>query len=255
MLIILSPAKSMNMSQTTTVGGLTTPAFSTEAQLIASEMSHYTVEELGKLLKISPALAESTYERYRVFGRADTATLPALIAYTGSVFKEIKPQEFTCDIFEFAQQNLRIISVLYGVLRPLDVIKGYRMEYGVKLRGFDGDIYKFWRSKLTLRLIDDVEKSGGIIINLASLDVLPALDVRLLKERVRIITPEFKSLKSGKYEVVRTFAKVARGAMTRYILANKIVQPKELHNFEFRGYRFNACLSSENNYIYTLDGQ
>ena len=251
MLIILSPAKSMDTAQTFEVQNLTTPEFDKEAQLLASKMQNYTIEELKKKLKISPALADSTFERYKVFDNLDTLQTPALLAYTGTVFKEIKATDFTQEIFDHAQQNLRIISVLYGLLRPLDNIKAYRMEYNLKLDGLNGDIYKFWNPRLTLRLIEDVNKSGGVLINLASLDVLPALDMKLLKESVTIITPEFKSLKNGKYEVVRTYAKISRGAMTHYILKNKISDPKQLQDFEFRGYKFNPELSTDNSYIFT----
>ena len=222
MLILLSPAKSMDTSKVFDVKNTSTPEFEVDAKLLASKMKGYDIEELKKLLKVSPALAKSTFERYSIFDNTDTTQLPAIIAYTGSVFKEIRAAEFTQDTFDFAQQSLRIISVLYGLLRPLDNIKAYRMEYNLKL-----------------------DMIGG---------VLPALDVKLLKESVTIITPEVKSLKNGKYEVVRTYAKMFRGAMTHYILKNKISDPKQLHGFEFRGCKFNSVLSTNYNYIYTSDG-
>lgn len=251
MLIILSPAKSMDTSQVVEIENTTIPEFNIDAQFLASKMKGYNIEELKKLLKISPALAESTLERYRIFNNSDTLQLPALLAYTGTVFKEIKAREFVQETFDYAQNNLRIISVLYGLLRPLDSIRAYRMEYNLKLEGINGDLYKFWNPKLTLQLIDDIKKSGGLLINLASLDVLPALDLKLLKESVKIITPEFKSLKNGKYEVVRTYAKISRGAMAHYILKNKITNPERLRDFEFRGYKFNHMLSTDDNYIFT----
>ena len=244
----------MDTSKVFDVKNTSTPEFEVDAKLLASKMKGYDIEELKKLLKVSPALAKSTFERYSIFDNTDTPQLPAILAYTGSVFKEIRTADFTQDTFDFAQQSLRIISVLYGLLRPLDNIKAYRMEYSLKLDMIGGDLYKFWNPKLTLRLIDDIKKSGGLLVNLASLDVLPALDVKLLKESVTIITPEVKSLKNGKYEVVRTYAKMFRGAMTHYILKNKISDPKQLHGFEFRGCKFNSVLSTNYNYIYTSDG-
>lgn len=254
MLLILSPAKSMDTSQTSGIVNRTTPEFSDEANLLVSKMRCYTAEELKKSLKISTALAESTFKRYQEFDSTDTMQLPALLAYTGSVFKEIRSNEFTQETFDYAQQNMRIISVLYGLLRPLDVIKAYRLEYSVKLDGLNGDLYKFWKTRLTMRLIDDVKKSGGVLINLASLDVLPAFDMKLLRCSVKIITPEFKSFKNGRYEVVRTYTKVSRGAMAHYIIKNAITEPKQLHDFEFRGYKFNNKLSTDNNYVFTLGG-
>ena len=252
MLVILSPAKSMDTSLECEIKNITTAQFEEEAGFLASKMSAYDVQELQKLLKISPALAQSTFERYGRFCSPDTKQLPALRAYTGSVYKEIDVNTFSQADFDYCQQNLRIISVLYGLVRPLDSIKAYRLEYKLKLEGLEGDLYRFWQSKLSSQLVEDVKSSGGTLINLASLDVLPALDMEHLKREVTIITPEFKTLKNGKYEVIRTYTKIARGAMARYILKNRITEPEELKRFEFRGYKFNDKISTPDNFIYTL---
>ena len=251
MLILLSPAKSMDTSQRHQLLNTTHPQFNTEANLLATKMGCYNIQELAKLLKISPTLAQSTFDRYATFDDSKTPQTPALLAYTGSVFKEIKTTNFTQEEFDFAQQHLRIVSVLYGLLRPLDCIKAYRAEYNLKLEGLGGDLDKFWQPRLTSQLIEDIKKAGGVLINLASLDILPALETKRLAEAVTIITPEFKSLKGGKYETIRTYTKMARGAMANYILTNKICDPQLLKEFTFREFAFNKEQSTDQNYIFT----
>ena len=251
MLLILSPAKSMDTSQSHQLLNTTTPQFNIEADLLAYKMGRYNIHELAKLLKISPTLAQSTFDRYASFHKPETAQAPAILAYTGSVFKEIKTTNFSQEDFDFSQQHLRIVSVLYGLIRPLDRIKAYRAEYNLKLEELNGDLYKFWLPRLTSQLIEDTKSVGGVLINLASLDILPALEFKRLGEEVTIITPEFKSLKNGKYETIRTYTKMARGAMAHYILENRICDPQQLKKFEFKEYIFNKELSSNVNYIFT----
>lgn len=252
MLIILSPAKTMDMTRNNTGLLLTRPKFEKDAGYLAKIMRKYSVEELGKLLKISKPLAEENYKRYQQFDREENPGCQALLAYNGSVFKEIRVSTFTEQDFEYAQSHLRIISTLYGLVRPLDTIKAYRLAYLPGLQDMkEKNLYEYWRPKLTVPLIEDIRKAGGILINLASLDVLGALNMEKIDQEVEIITPEFQEYRNGKYETIRTYAKQARGAMTRYILLNRIKSPEKMKEFEWEGFRFNETISDTGKYIFS----
>ena len=218
MLIILSPAKTMDMKTLGDTYPFTWPLFQQDADLLVGKMQQYGVEELQKLLKVSKSLAEENYNRYQKFDQADTPMKQALFAYNGSVFKTMQTDTIPVADLGYIQDHLRIVSVLYGLLRPLDLIKAYRLAYTLKLKGLNlKNLYEYWLPKLTAPLIGDVKRSGGILINLASLDVWGAFDEKELRAQVRVITPEFQEWRNGKYETIRTYAKQARGAMTRYI--------------------------------------
>lgn len=249
MLILLSPAKTMNMSPSSDMGHGTIPSFNADALLLAQKMKRYSVEELSKMLQISRTLAETNYSRYQHF--VDAPSKQALFAYDGSVFKAIAPQDFTDAELEFAQERIRIVSTLYGLVRPLDMIKAYRIAFKLKLDGMQGNLYGYWYNKLTEPLIDAARKVGGVLVNLASLDIQASLDMAKIEKELTVITPEFKEMKNGKYEVIRTYAKIARGAMTRFIVKEHIEAARDLKRFEWKGYKFNEALSDEVNYIYT----
>lgn len=252
MLIILSPAKTMDMKSGSPKLPFTEPVFEKEAEFLAEKMRQYTVGELEKLLKISRPLAEENYERYQKFDAPDNPRLQSLLAYNGSVFKEIKANTFTETDFSYAQDHLRIVSTMYGIVRPLDRIKAYRLAYPLKLKGMEvKNLYEYWIPKLTVPLIEDVKKAGGILVNLASLDVLGALNMEEIRKTVNVITPEFQEFRNGKYETIRTYAKQARGAMTRRILTQRIESPEKLKEFEWEGFRYNEKISGKEKYIFS----
>lgn len=255
MLIILSPAKTMDMSDAANSPKGTQPEYEKEAEYLASEMKRYPVAELKKLLKVSDKIAAINYERYQQFDSVHTPCKPALLAYNGSVFKAIQAATFSAEDFSYAQGRMRIISTLYGLVRPLDLIKAYRIAFYLKLGNQPGDLYGYWLPKLTQPLVKAVKEAGGTLINLASLDVLEALQMNVLEKEVTVITPEFKELRNGKYETVRTYAKIARGEMSRHIIQNRIEQPGELKEFSWDGFTFNKDLSDEKNYIFTRKGK
>ena len=140
---------------------------------------------------------------------------------------------------------------MYGLVRPLDMIRAYRLAYSLKLKGMEGNLYDYWLPKLTEPLIADIKKAGGILVNLASLDVLGALKMDKIRKAVRVITPEFQEYRNGKYETIRTYAKQARGAMTHHILLNRIEEPERLRTFEWNDFRWNKDISNEEKYIFT----
>ncbi len=253
MLVLISPAKTMESVAKNDVPDKSQPRFQNEADFLASKIALLPKERLQQMLKISDKLTEVTFERYLQFGGDKNQLIPSILAYNGTVFKEIKVEEFSQEDFNYLQNHLVILSILYGLLRPLDLIENYRAEYKMKLPDIaEKDLYKFWQPKLTNQLIEDANSVGGVVVNLGSLDLQPALDMELLRKSVRVITPEFKELREGKWVTIRTYAKVARGAMVNFILKNKITDPSELKNFKFRDYNYNKELSTDDNFIYTI---
>ena len=183
MLIILSPAKTMDMSPAPVGIPVTEAEFRNDAELLAAKMRRYSLEELATLLKISPKLARENYTRYQQFDAPENSTKQALLAYNGSVFKHMAPGAWSVEDLEYAQTHLRIVSTLYGLLRPLDRIKAYRMTYEVKLQGLSGNLYDYWQPVLTDPLIAAVNNAGGVLVNLASLDVLGAFDMARVRQQ------------------------------------------------------------------------
>lgn len=252
MLILLSPAKTMVGSSRTTVPFVTVPLYKSEAEHIAMEMAGYSVEELSGMLGINRNLALQTKERYNVFHSPDVHGLPALWAYTGIVFRYISPADFTEADFEYAQNHLRMASACYGLTRPLDVIKPYRMEYAVELPSMGIPVSEYWKPLLTDKLIDDTKAAGGILVNLASREIQQSFDWSRINKRVRVITPEFKVYKGDGFKTIVIYAKMMRGAMTRYILKNKISHPDDICSFSAEGFHFSPEHSSENNPVFVV---
>nr|WP_321373686.1 peroxide stress protein YaaA [uncultured Bacteroides sp.] len=252
MQIIISPAKTINTKSSQKAPAKSIPQFAGEAKEIALHMAQYSVEELEQLLKISPKLALETFKRFEAFHSDEAPSLQALLAYTGMVFKHIAPTDFSDEDFLYAHEHLRIASPFYGLVRPLDMIKAYRMEYDVKLPELGNiSMADFWKSKLTLPFIEDVKNSGGVLVNLASMDIQPSFDWKHVEKEVRVITPEFKMWKKGKLDTVTIYAKMARGEMTRFILKNRIEEPEVLKAFTWEGFAFNQGLSDESRYVFT----
>lgn len=255
MLILLSPAKTMDMSPAGTSGlpPATEPVYGKEAAELAAAMGKIPESELAKLLKVSPALAAQNYERYQLFGRPSNPRKAAIAAYNGSVFKAIDTATLTPGDLLYAQDRLRIVSTLYGLVRPLDRIEAYRIAFSLKLFPDEGNLYDYWLPRLTAPLIRDVKAVGGVLVNLASLDVQGALHMDQVRKIVRVVTPEFQELRDGKYETVRTYAKICRGVMTRHILQNRIEEPEELVRFMWNGFAFNPAISDGERYIFTRE--
>lgn len=255
MQILISPAKTM--AATSKIGAPmgTIPRFSKEAIEIALQMTQFTTNELSKILKLSPKLAIETYQRFQNFHTEEMKPLPALLAYTGVVYKHIQPKDFTSEDFLFAQDHLRIGSFCFGLLRPLDLIKPYRMEYDVKLPELtEGNMYSYWRPRETDTLIEDVKKAGQTLIYLASMDIQPSFDWKKVEQSVRVIVPEFKVWKNGKAQTIVIYAKMARGQMTRHIIKNRIHDPEELKAFTWEGFHYNSSLSDSNNWVFMQEG-
>ena len=251
MQVLLSPAKTMTGTSKIKAPHGTTPRFEREANEIALQMTQFSAEEFAKILKLSPKLTAECYQRYLEFHSEDNHPLQALLAYTGVVFKNIQPKDFTADDFLFAQDHLRFVSGCYGLLRPLDLIKPYRMEFEVKIPELGGgNMYAFWRDKQTATLINDVKADDGILLNVASMDVQPAFHWKEVEDAVRVITPECKVWKNGEAKTIVIYAKMFRGQMSRFIIKNRITDPEELKAFSWEGFSYKESMSEGDQWVF-----
>jgi len=253
MIIVISPAKSLYDHCPIHFEKHTEIDFLPEAEKIVSVMKKKKPAQLAKLMDISPKLAELNFQRFQAWTPVFTPenSWQSLLMFNGDVYQGLKAETFTSNDFEIAQQNLRILSGVYGLLKPLDLIQPYRLEMGTNLPvARKKNLYDFWKTKITYKLNQELAQNGQqILINLASNEYFSAIDTKKLK--ARIITPSFKENKDGKYQMVSFFAKRARGLMSRFIVQNNISDPEELKAFDSEGYYFNNQLSGENDWVFT----
>lgn len=255
MQILISPAKTMAGTSKIIAPAGTLPRFPKEAIEIALQMAQYSAGELSHILKVNPKIAAENYRRFRDFHSEDIPSLQAILAYTGVVYKNLNPKDFTVEDFAYIQDHLRIASFCYGLLRPLDLIKPYRMEYDVKLPELgEGNMYTYWSPRQTQTFINDIKKAGNTLIYLASMDIQPAFDWKKVEKSVRVIIPEFKVWKNGKPDTIVIYAKMARGQLSRYIIKNRIDNPEELKSFTWEGFVYNEDLSAGNRWVFMQEG-
>lgn len=253
MIIILSPAKSLDFKKSGWENLVSMPEFGPQAKLVADEMRKLSATELGRLMKISAKLAYLNYDRYQSWRPADSIpeARQAVLAYQGDAYRGLDAERFTDDELLWAQDHLRILSGLYGILRPLDLIMPYRLEFATKLKvGQYKELYSFWNNHINRSLFDLENAEGSrILVNLASAEYYKAID--LASTTFQVITPVFKEFRNDEYRFFSMFGKRARGLMARYIIEKKIENPEELKLFNMEGYSFNAPLSSESEWIFT----
>lgn len=250
MLILLSCAKTMADTSSVQTPFVTTPRFEGVATEIALQLSQVGVEELGRLLRVNPKIAAENCHRFQLFFDEETRRLPALLAYTGIVFKRLHPADFTADDFAYAQQHLRLTSFCYGLLRPLDCIRLYRLEGDVRLPDSGETLFAFWRRRLTDLFLAEIEGAGGHLCYLASDEMRHLFDWVRLEQAVRIVTPEFRVWKNGKWSTVVVYTKMARGEMARFILKNRVIDLEQLKHFSWEGFEFNEALSDEKRFVF-----
>lgn len=215
------------------VPGVDTPRFEADATATVRQLLQLPADELRAALRINAALAAENRERLAAFLRRDTPAVPALLAYTGIVFRYLNPATFTPELFDYARRHLFITSFLYGLLRPLDAIRPYRLEGDVRLPDADGPTrFDHWRPLLTDVLIDAVKADDGVLVNLASAEMKRLFDWRRVCREVRVITPEFNTISGGRERSVVIYTKMCRGLMAGYIIRNRLLSPEELAHFE-----------------------
>lgn len=253
MLILLSPAKSLYDHSPVQLDKFTESAFMLEAEKIVSVMKKKKPAQLAQLMDISPKLAELNFQRFQSWQQPFNLenSWQAILMFNGEVYRGLKAETFSEAQFETAQQKVRILSGVYGLLKPLDLIQPYRLEMGTNIGiSRKKNLYEFWKTKLTAKLNQELEQTNQkTLVNLASNEYFSAIDSKKIK--ARIVTPSFKEQKEGQYRMVTIFAKRARGLMSRFIILNNITDPEEMKAFDLEGYYFNNQLSKENNWVFT----
>jgi cytoplasmic iron level regulating protein YaaA (DUF328/UPF0246 family) len=240
MKIIISPAKKLT-AEKISISNSSVIQFSDETKYLVDQLRNYSVGDIKKLMGLSDNLAKLNYERYQQWDLKSKQVNPAIYMFQGDVYKGLRADELSENELLFAQENLRIISGLYGLLKPLDLVFPYRLEMGSNMITREGkNLYEFWSDKLSKSLSSQMQDKE-MLVNLASNEYSKALQLDSFKHR--IITPVFKDYKNGKLKVVSFFAKKARGEMANFIIKNKITNPGDLKLFTNEGYIF----SEENN--------
>ena len=251
MLLIISPAKKLG-TVSINKKGTTQIEFPKESKELVNILKEYKPQDLSALMKISPKLGELNYERFIKWSHPFTGDEcgTALHMFKGDVYRGMDVETFSKEDLKFVQKHLRILSGLYGILKPLDVILPYRLEMGTKLKTKKGkNLYEFWNEKITEKINHHIAEQGdNVLINLASDEYFKSIKTKVLN--AKIITPVFKEYKNGDYKVVSIYAKKARGLMSRYIIKNRINNIEELKGFDSEKYYYNEELSSKNKLIF-----
>jgi uncharacterized protein len=251
MKIVISPAKSLNFEKQLPTEQFSESAFLKQSRQVHKVLKQKSPKELSELMDISDKLADLNWQRNKDWKTPFTPenARPSIFAFDGDVYTGLDAYTIPNGKLETLQDKLRILSGLYGLLKPLDLMQAYRLEMGTKLPiGESKSLYEFWKPIITEALNKELEK-GELFVNLASNEYFSAVDVKALK--VPVITPEFKDYKNGKLKIISFFAKKARGMMVRYIIDTNAETIDDLKGFNYEGYQFDANLSKGNQLVFT----
>ena len=255
MLIVISPAKTLDYETTPVTDVHSQPDFLNHSAELIEQLRTLSVQDVAELMKLSDKLSSLNVARFESWTPEFTTdnAKQALLAFKGDVYAGMDAETFSAEDFEFAQDHLRILSGLYGLLKPLDLMQPYRLEMGTKLANGRGkDLYQFWGNIITDTLNEQL-LSEQVLINLASNEYFKAAKAKNIS--ARIITPVFKDWKNGQYKMISFYAKKARGLMSRYIIQNKLENPEQLKDFDLDGYRFAVSMSEGDTWTFIRDHQ
>ena len=252
MIILMNSSKTLDFEQPARISKHSIPEFSSDCEFLVNKLRKLSVSDFSKLMGVSEKLAVLNVDRYKnwQFSAPYSRAKQAILAFKGDIYSSIDVENYTAKEYNFAQKHLRILSGLYGVLRPLDLIQPYRLEMATKLSTDRGkNLYHFWGTRIQ-QYLDALlrREKSGILINLASVEYFKAIRADQLDATV--ITPVFKEFRDSSYRVVTIYAKKARGMICDYIMRNHIRQPEKLQSFNSNGYRFSAKLSSEREWVF-----
>ncbi len=253
MQIIISPAKTLDFETKPKFTDHSRPAFLDDSCELMDQLKQLDPTDLSSLMKISEKLGQLNYQRNQSWQLpfSPENAKQCLYAFKGDVYSGLEADQLNKKDIQFAQKHLRILSGLYGLLKPLDLIQPYRLEMGTRLSNEKGNnLYQFWGDKLTEALNTELDKNA-VLINLASNEYSKA--VQMNNVHAEIITPVFKDKKNGAYKLISFYAKKARGMMSRFIITNKIIDPELIKTFDLGGYRFNERLTNNNDWVFTRD--
>ena len=251
MKILLSPAKSLDYKSELPTSKISEGCFLNEAQYLNNILREKSPKDLSELMGISSSLGELNYQRNNSWSLPFSSknARQSIYAFSGDVYRGLDSYTVEEDKIDFMQNSVRIISGLYGLLKPLDLIQPYRLEMGTKMPVDDNkNLYEYWRQKITTQLNSDLDENESVL-NLASNEYFKAIDRKVVK--TDIYTANFKQLKNGEYKTIAIFSKKARGMMTRFIIDNNITDINDLKSFNYDGYLFHESLSSKKEFIFT----
>ncbi len=253
MITIISPAKSVNFDEPAPTEVFTIPEYLSQSKDLVRHLKRYKKPELMELMSISENIADLNLARFKAFKPPFNLenSKQALFAFTGDVYRHMRLSTYDAEQLSFAQNNLRILSGLYGYLRPLDLIQAYRLEMKTKLKTDRGpDLYHFWGNRITKALNRDLKATeSAALINLASKEYSRIANFKAIKAPV--INIDFKEVENGKAKVIAIFAKWARGMMADYIIQNQLKNPEDLKRFDLSDYKYSENDSSENQWVFT----
>jgi len=251
MLTVISPAKKLDYSSLVGTRSHTQPALLSEAGELIKGLKTLSPQEVSALMSLSDTLGALNYERFQEWSMPfnDDNARPAILAFKGDVYKGLDADAMSEVDLQWAQDNLRILSGLYGVLRPLDLMQPYRLEMGTKFsnsRG--GDLYQFWGDIITQQINKELTGPQATLVNLASNEYFKSVKVKAVNGR--IVTPVFMDQKDDKYKIISFYAKKARGLMSAYIIKNRITDVELIKNFDSEGYAYNAAMSDADKWVF-----
>ena len=253
MLLIISPAKTLDYESPIPYKGKSELDFVKESAQLVRILRKLKPEEISKLMKVSSKIAYLNHDRFAQWKAPihEENARQAIFAFKGEVYNGMDAYSLQQEEIEYAQKHMRILSGLYGLLKPMDMMLPYRLEMGTKLATSKfNNLYDFWGDKITRKLQKAIDESGTpVLINLASNEYFKSINTKKLK--ANIITPVFKEAKGNSYKVITIFAKKARGLMSRYIIQNRIENPEDLKHFDLEGYFYNDALSTKTELSFT----
>ncbi len=253
MLVVISPAKNLDYDSQPITDAFSQPEMLDEAEKLIKYCKKLAPQDVASLMHISDKLAHLNVERYQSWQPPFTQdnAKQAVLAFNGDVYVGLDANTMDQAELDFAQSHLRILSGLYGVLKPLDLMQPYRLEMGTKLATRRGDnLYQFWGDRITKNLNTALAGQGdNVVVNLASNEYFKSVQLKKLKAEV--YTPVFKDQKNGQYKVISFFAKKARGMMARYIIQQQVSEVSQLQGFDWGGYRYSAELSKGKELVFT----
>jgi cytoplasmic iron level regulating protein YaaA (DUF328/UPF0246 family) len=255
MLMVISPAKTLDYETPPATARFTLPEHLQHSAVLIEQLRELTPAQIGTLMSLSDKLAGLNAARFTSWTADFTPqnAKQALLAFKGDVYTGMKAEDFSQADFDYAQKHLRMLSGLYGLLRPLDLMQPYRLEMGTKLANSRGkNLYEFWDERISGYLNKAlVEQGDSILLNLASNEYFSAVKLKALNARV--INTEFKDLKNGQYKIISFYAKKARGMMARYVIKERLNDPNGLKDFNYQGYRYHAEHSKPDSLVFLRD--
>lgn len=253
MLIVISPAKTLDYKTPPKTQTFTTPDYLDHSKLLIDRLRLLSALDISELMNVSSKIAELNFDRYQAWQAPfdqDTAK-QAVLAFKGDVYSGLDADSLSMSDLKYAQKHLRILSGLYGLLRPLDLMMPYRLEMGTRLDNERGkNLYEFWGLKITDALNNQLKAvKSDYLINLASNEYFKSVKGKHIKGQV--ITPAFKQYKNGQYKMIGVYAKKARGLLSRYIIENRLSDPNDIRAFDWDGYAFNSRQSSDEQWVFS----